>query len=399
MTVDLVVVNAHQSDYQQDLADRITAAVFTVGDSTFFDRPGGVFLRRRDLLRPEELLMLRATARAHIPCDGRSLGRVLATATVDESPEDDAERLEAETRAPERSDSRVARVVKQIGARLPDLLAPLAGTLSGGDSRPEPDAPSPTPENGFGGLTPDGQYEIRVGGDRLPPAPWSNVVANPLGGFVVTERGGGFTWAVNSYFYRLTPWHNDPVSDTVSEAIYLQDGETGELWCATPGPVRGDEPYTVRHGRGASFFEHRRSGIRTHLTVGMADAAPVKLSLIRVTNTDSRPRRLVLTTYVEWTLGVLREHTQHQVRTRFDAEHGAIFARNTYDPQFASWLAFHAMSEPVTAHTGSRHEFLGRNGTTAAPAALRPGGRLGDVTGAGIDPCAALQCVIELAPG
>ena len=34
------------------------------------------------------------------------------------------------------------------------------------------------------------------------------------------------------------------------------------------------------------------------------------------------------------------------------------------------------MSEPVTAHTGSRREFLGRNGTPEAPAALRPGGRL-----------------------
>jgi cyclic beta-1,2-glucan synthetase len=399
MTVDLVVVNAHQSDYQQDLADRITAAVFTVGDSTYFDRPGGFFLRRRDLLSPDELLMLRATARVHIPCDGRSLGRILATPAVEEAPDDDAEPLEAGTRAPERSDSRVARVVKQIGARIPDLLAPLAGTLSGGAPEPERETRAPAPENGFGGLTPDGQYEIRVSGDRLPPAPWSNVVANPHGGFVVTERGGGFVWAANSYFFRLTPWHNDPVSDTVSEAVYLQDGDTGELWCPTPGPVRGEGPYTVRHGHGASFFEHRRAAIRTHFTVGMADHAPVKLSLLRVTNTDSRPRRLVLTTYVEWTLGVLREHTQHQVRTRFDGEHGAILARNTYDPQFATWLAFHAISEPVTAHTGSRHEFLGRNGTTAAPAALRPGGRLGDVTGAGIDPCAALQCTLELEPG
>jgi cyclic beta-1,2-glucan synthetase len=343
--------------------------------------------------------MLRATARAHIPCDGRSLGRILATAMPEESTDDDADLLHAETRAPERSDSRVVRVVKQIGARLPDLLAPLAGTLSGTGRRPEPDAAPPTPENGFGRLTADGQYEIGVSGDRLPPAPWSNVIANPHGGFLVTERGGGFTWAANSHFYRLTPWHNDPVSDAVSEAVYLQDGETGELWCATPGPVRVDTRYTVRHGQGASFFEHQRGGIAAHFTVGMADDAPVKLSLLRLTNTGSRPRRLIVTTYVEWTLGVLREHTQHQVCTAFDGEHGAITARNTYDPQFASWIAFHAMSEPVTAHTGSRHEFLGRNGTPAAPAALRPGGRLSGVTGAAIDPCAALQCAIELAPG
>jgi cyclic beta-1,2-glucan synthetase len=399
MTVDLVIINAHPPDYQQDLADRITAAVFTVGDSTFFDRAGGVYLRRRDLLSPEELLMLRATARLHIPCDGRSLGRILATAAPEAPPPDDeGGELEYETRAPERSDSRVVRVVKQIGARIPDLLAPIAEALSG-DERPEPYVTPPEPDNGFGTLTPGGQYEIRVSGDRLPPAPWSNVVASSHAGFVVTERGGGFTWAANSYFYRLTPWHNDPVSDPVSEAVYLQDAESGALWCATPGPIRGEGIYTVRHGQGASFFEHHRDGIASHLTLGIADDAPVKLSLLRLTNTDSRPRRLTVTTYVEWTLGVLREHTQHQVRTTFDPEHGAILARNTYDPQFAPWLAFHAMSEPITGHTASRHEFLGRNGTPEAPAALRANGRLGGVTGASIDPCAALQCSIALEPG
>ena len=398
MTVDLVVLNAHPTDYQQDLSDRITAAVFTVGDSTAFDQPGGIFLRRRDLLSPDELLMLRATARAHIACDGRSLGRILATAAPEESPDDGDAQPESETRAPERSDSRVARVVRRIGTRLPELLAPLAGTASGGDRQPAGTASSP-PENGYGALTDDGQYEIQVCGDRLPPAPWSNVVANSHGGFLVSERGGGFTWAANSYFYRLTPWHNDPVSDAVSEAVYLQDGETGELWCATPGPVRREVSYTVRHGQGASFFEHHHRGVVSHLTVGMADDAPVKLSLLRLTNADSRPRKLIVTTYAELTLGVHREHTQHQVRTAFDAEHEAILARNMYDPEFASWLAFHAITEPLAAHTGSRQEFLGRNGTAAAPAALHLGVRLAGVTGAAIDPCAALQCTIELEPG
>src|SRR5690606_29943414 len=84
-------------------------------------------------------------------------------------------------------------------------------------------------DNGIGGLNAEGDYEIRVGRGSLPPAPWANVVANPHGGFIVTERGGGFTWAENSYFYRLTPWHNDPVSDPISEAIYLRDAESGAL--------------------------------------------------------------------------------------------------------------------------------------------------------------------------
>src|SRR5206468_7316366 len=98
--------------------------------------------------------------------------------------------------------------------------------------------------NGFGGLAPNNDYQIRISGNRLPPAPWANVMANRHGGFVVTERGGGFTWAGNSYFFRLTPWHNDPVSDPPGEVIYLQDAEGGEPWCPTPGPIRTGAPHT-----------------------------------------------------------------------------------------------------------------------------------------------------------
>jgi cyclic beta-1,2-glucan synthetase len=225
------------------------------------------------------------------------------------------------------------------------------------------------------------------------------VIATPAGGFVITERGGGFAWAENSYFFRLTPWHNDPVGDPVSDVVYLRDADTGELWCPTPGPVPSAGAYEVRHGAGTTSFEHRHGEIATRLTLGMAGDTAVKLGLLAITNHGATARRLTLTTYVEWTLGVLREHSQHLVRTTLDRDLGAILARNDFDSQFAGWTAFHAVSEPVAAHTASRREFLGRNGTPASPAGLRPGVALSGTTGAGMDPCAALQCPIELGPG
>jgi cyclic beta-1,2-glucan synthetase len=402
MMVDLVVLNGHPTTYFQDLADRITAAVYAIADTASIDKSGGVFVRRRDQLKPDELLMLRATARVHIPCDGRSLGKILATAVPDQLPRDEFDDLPVIPRAPARSDSRVSRAVRRISAGLPALLAPLTTTVSAfRPSRIRTPALAKTLmlDNGLGGLDAAGDYEIRVNGDRVPPAPWSNVIANRHGGFVVTERGGGFTWAENSYFFRLTPWHNDPASDPVSEVIYLQDADTGELWCATPGPIKEEAHYTVRHGAGFSTFAQDHGGIVTQLILGMAEDAPVKLAVLRVTNRDDAPRRLTVTTYIEWTLGVLREHTQHQVRTEFDREHETIMARNSFDPQFAGWTAFHAITEQVTAYTASRRDFLGRNGSAEAPAALRADGGLSGITGAGIDPCAALQCVIGLKPG
>ena len=81
MTVDLVVLNTQPPSYLQDLErpDHRGDARVARG-RRIVDRPGGVFVRRRDLLDADVLLMLRATARVHLACDGRSLGRIARAA-------------------------------------------------------------------------------------------------------------------------------------------------------------------------------------------------------------------------------------------------------------------------------------------------------------------------------
>ena len=214
----------------------------------------------------------------------------------------------------------------------------------------------------------------------------------------MTERGGGCVWAGNSYFFRLNPWSNDPVTDPLGEAIYLRDADTGEVWLPVPAFARDRDEYVVRHSAGSSTFEHERGGIESSLRMGMAREEPVKLSLLRLTNSGDTPRRIEINTYVEWTLGITREHTRHQVHTSFDPARGALYATNHFDPEFTQWTAFSALSEPVTSHTGDRGEFLGRNGSLEMPAALGSA-TLSDRTGAGADPCAALRSMIELEPG
>ncbi len=407
MMVDLVVLNAHPPSYLQELQGEITATIFASSDSGIIDRPGGVFARRRDLLSSEVLRMLRATARVHLYCDGRSPGRILEAATARDAPPTDAPTpLSLPARVSELAAPPALRaLLRVVGRSLPRGSSERAPALPPSGAAPRAANADPAEawsgaaafENGFGGLTSSGDYEIRVGGDHLPPAPWANVIASPRGGFVVTERGAGFTWAESSYSFRLTPWHNDPVSDPMSDVLYLRDEDTGEVWSPTPAPIRQDGPCTVRHGMGTSSFEQQHAGVATSLVLGLAEPEAVKLSLLRVTNIGGRPRRLAVTAFVEWTLGALREHAQHQIQTSFDPAERAIFARNFFDPQFAGYVAFCALSEPVAGHTADRREFLGRNGTPAAPAALHAA--LAGTTGVGTDPCAALRCVLELAPG
>jgi cyclic beta-1,2-glucan synthetase len=410
MTVDLVILNDRAHSYLQELSDQIASAMFTATDSDVIDRPGGVFVRRRDAVSETDLAMLRGTARFLIHCDGRSIGTILEEAL---GTADDEETLHEETPPLPRASGRHTPVamtrVRPLSPRsgiTPIPAAALSAPLgrSRVDVRPEQSrrsSPSSDEQlrfdNGLGGITADGDYLVRVHGDRVPPAPWANVIANERGGFLVTERGASCTWVENSQFFRLTPWHNDPVTDPVSDVLYLRDEESGDCWTATPAPIRRDAPYTIVHGPGSSTFQHEAFGIATHLTLGLAEDAPIKLSVLRVANRTARPRRIAVTSYVEWVVGGLREHAQHQVHTSFAPEVDAIYAQNFFDPQFASWVAFCAMSEPLASHTADRREFLGRNGTVAAPIGLlRP---LAGTTGVGVDPCAALRCVLTLAPG
>src|SRR3546814_18524699 len=91
---------------------------------------------------------------------------------------------------------------------------------------------------------------------------WSSDVCssdlNPRFGCVASESNTGYTWAENAHEFRLTPWHDDPVSDSGGEAFYIRDEQPGRFWSPTPLPIPGDGAYRVRHGFGYSVSEHEQ---------------------------------------------------------------------------------------------------------------------------------------------
>ena len=240
---------------------------------------------------------------------------------------------------------------------------------------------------------------IVLGDGQWAPAPWSNVIANnPDFGFLITETGAGFTWSLNSHENRLTPWSNDTVSDPPAEVIYLRDEDSGSTWTPTPLPIREAQGYMIRHGQGYSVFEHASHGISQELLVFAPLDAPVRISLLRLRNRSDRRRRLTVTSYQELVLGVTREASASHVVTDVEEGEGAIFARNSFNNEFSNRVTFVGTSESRFTITCDRKEFIGRNGSLARPAALSRTALSGR-DGAGLDPCAAIQTSIELAPG
>ncbi len=361
LAVDLVILIEEVSESRQLLHNEI---VGLIGPETL-DKPAGIFVRQLDQVSAEDQTLLAAVARVVLTDRDGTL----------------AEQLDRR----QNSDVSVA------------ALRPTQPTLS--DASPTLLSRQLVFPNGLGGFTPDGcEYVITLEPEQMTPAPWVNVIANPNFGTVISESGGAYTWAQNSHELRLTPWNNDPVTDTTGEAFYIRDEQSGEFWSPTPSPARGATPYIIRHGFGYSVFEHTESGIISELTVYVAIDAPVKFAALKLRNVSGRTRRISATGYWEWVFSDLRQNSLLHVQTEVDASSGALLARNFYNTEFAAWIGFVDVDSPMRTLTGDRKEFLGQNGSMSRPAALTRE-NLSGKTGAGLDPCGAMQVSLDLADG
>lgn len=258
--------------------------------------------------------------------------------------------------------------------------------------------------NDYGCFSADGsEYRIVLKQDRHLPAPWINVIANANFGFLASELYTGHTWWRNSRECKLTPWSNDPALDPPGEACFLRDEESGEYWGVAPArsePMRGT--YTVTHGQGYSQYEHDQNGISQTMTVYVPPEDPVKLIRLQLKNETPDHRRLSVTYYAEWVIGVHREGNAPHVVTEWDEEHGMLVASNTYQETFrdaTAFLAIHAGTAVTDrSWTGNRLSFVGREGATEQPAAMRRK-RLSGETGPLFDSCGAIRSAFELHPG
>jgi cellobiose phosphorylase len=367
LAVDLVIWNEDRVGYRQLLQEQIIGIIAAGVEANIIDRPGGIFMRSSDQISNEDRILFQTVARVILSDTRGSLADQINR------------RGYGELSVPNFKPTRTYRPNPHTNEILPrpDLLF----------------------YNGLGGFTPDGkEYVITTSKDRLTPAPWVNVLANPGFGTVISESGLAYTWAENSHEYRLSPWYNDPVTDASGEALYIRDEETGHFWSPTPLTDSESSLYVCRHGFGYSVFEHNEGGIVTELFVYVALDAPVKFSVLKVRNESGRSVKLSATSYVEWVLGDLRHKSAMHVNTSVDMISSSIFAKNPYNPDSAERVAFLQTDDPTSSLTCDRTEFLGRNGTLKNPASLSRS-RLSGKNGVALDPCAAIQVAFEIDAG
>ncbi len=381
---DLVILNERPPSYLQQLQDELQRQMQASGEFELVDKPGGIFIRRTDIMPIEDVILLKSRARVYLIADKGSIEEQLTRRPHILKKSTRSITYEPVFRSIERD-----RVEHTMAVPLLEQARSLIYY------------------NGIGGFSEDGrEYKILLADKQWTPAPWINVIANDADfGFQVSESGSGFTWAVNSRENRLTPWSNDAISDPIGEVIYIRDEETGAFWTPTPLPIRGHETYVARHGQGYSIFEYKTRGISHVMTVFAAKKECIKITQLKLMNNSSRPRRLSVTSYVEWVLGVQRSSSSPSVVSwqdklsssdKTDKSSGILFATNYYNNEFAAQVAFTDMSGiEHRSYTCDRKSFIGRNGSLAEPKALKSKD-LDQASGSALDPCGALRSFIDL---
>ena len=245
------------------------------------------------------------------------------------------------------------------------------------------------------------------------PRPWSNVISNGDYSLIVSQNGSGYSWLGNAGQNRLTRSFQDLIRDNWGRYLYIRDLQSGRFWSAAYKPVMAQtEFYQVVHGIGYSRFIQRIYGIQSALTVFVAPHDPLEIWELTLTNLTDQPRRLDVTSYLEWVLGFApdehREFHKLFIETRADLPLHALLARKHLwgfaDEQGRhnniNWpyTAFHAVSLPLKSFDCDKESFLGLYRNDDQPLAmLTPqlacrSGRFGDAI-------AALQVEVDLNPG
>ncbi len=387
LDIDLVILNESAEGYHQHMQEALRRAVEQGVDRQGAGR-GSVFVIPAHHLPDEDRTLLFAVSRVVLRADGPSL--------------------------------RAQLKVQPAGDSLPERLAATAPSgryaSSAGD-----EAHHLRFFNGWGGFAPDGrEYRIVLRNGNHLPAPWINVIANRRFGSLVSELYTGYTWWRNSREFKLTPWSNDPVLDRPGEACYVRDEESGEYWTAARG--HKGQPVTISHGRGYTRYCHDSHGLSQEMTVFVPSDDPVKVVRLRLRNGTAERRRLSVTYYAEWVLGVQREENAPFIVTEWDESADVLLAHNKYQETFRDATAFLAVCPPEESAgsspdeapheskpdaagmmreiswTADRREFIGRNRTLDNPAAMERAS-LSRAAGTFYNSCGAVQAKFTIEPG
>ncbi|MBR4319920.1 MAG: N,N'-diacetylchitobiose phosphorylase [Oscillospiraceae bacterium] len=136
------------------------------------------------------------------------------------------------------------------------------------------------------------------------PAPWVNYLGSPEYGAIVSNNAAGYSFVKSGANGRITRFRFNSMMALPGRYIYLRDMDSKDYWSATWQPVGKsltDYKTVCRHGTAYTVIESNYSNISTETTYYVPAGKTYEVWRTKITNKDTKPRRLSVFGFIEFT--------------------------------------------------------------------------------------------------
>ncbi len=249
------------------------------------------------------------------------------------------------------------------------------------------------------------------------PRSWTNYLGTTEYGAIISNNAGGYSFFRSASEGRFTRMRfNNVPMDQPGRYFYLRDQESGDFWSTSWQPVgKSLDEYktTCRHGTAYSTIDSEYSDIKTETLYFVPIGQKFEYWKLKVSNTGSKPRKLSVFTYCEFT-----NHWNID-QDQFNLQYSQYIGKADFADGFSEMIINHnlphdwsnikrdgnammswmtLLGSPIKGYDLSREKFIGTYGSYARPDVVADGESTGSTT-YGENSCSALQTEITLEPG
>ncbi|MDE5649011.1 MAG: N,N'-diacetylchitobiose phosphorylase, partial [Oscillospiraceae bacterium] len=239
------------------------------------------------------------------------------------------------------------------------------------------------------------------------PASWVNYLGSPEYGAIISNNAAGYSFVKSGANGRITRFRFNSMMALPGRYIYIRDNETCDYWSASWQPVgKPLDKYKseCRHGTAYTVISSEYEKIAAETTYYVPQGKTYEVWRTKITNNDSKSRKLSVFGFTEFTNEDNYEQDQVNLQyslfisqTKFE-ENRIIQTISENSKKDRTDRFFGMVGAEVTAACGNFDNFIGSYRTYSDPVAVE-NGRLDNSMNYNSNSCGALQSDITLEAG